>query len=133
MRLFTCIRNSKTLVPIELTLVGSFKEKITTLTSDSSINESSTEVTFFNHTWLQPSVITRVKGTGPNENEIVILGAHEDSIYNGARGRAPGADDDGSGTATLMEVFRVLMNSKDFRPKRTLEFHTYAGTVSLAM
>jgi len=84
------------------------------------------EVEFFNHTWLQPSVIARIKGSGGSASEVVILGGHEDSVYNGANGRAPGADDDASGTASVMEVFRVLAQN-NFQPKRTLEFHAYAA------
>lgn len=39
---------------------------------------------------------------------------------------APGADDDASGSATVLEVFRVLVQS-GFRPDRTLDFMAYAG------
>lgn len=41
-------------------------------------------------------------------------------------GRAPGADDDGSGTVNVMEAFRVLV-SNGFKPRSTVEFHLYAG------
>jgi len=38
---------------------------------------------------------------------IVVLGGHIDSIASGgASGRAPGADDDASGSSTVLEVFR---------------------------
>lgn len=35
---------------------------------------------------------------------------------------APGADDDGSGTVTILEAYRALLAS-DFKPSRPLEFH----------
>ena len=37
-----------------------------------------------------------------------------------------GADDDASGSATVLEVFRILMKN-DFTPDRTVEFHAYAA------
>jgi leucyl aminopeptidase len=88
---------------------------------------SDATVTKFEHTWLQPSIIGRIQGTGPHADEVVIVGAHEDSINQmGSTRRAPGADDDASGTCTVMELFRVLSTS-GFKPDRTIEFHTYAA------
>jgi bacterial leucyl aminopeptidase len=77
----------------------------------------------------QPSVILTIRGT-ELPNEIVVLGAHLDSINGSAGGsvlqRAPGADDDASGIATLTEVLRVAMAS-GWRPKRTVKFMGYAA------
>jgi len=88
---------------------------------------SDTSVSFFTHTWAQPSVIGRIQGTGTYADEVVIVGAHEDSInMYGSTRRAPGADDDASGTSTVMELFRVL-STAGFKPSRTIEFHTYAA------
>jgi len=39
-----------------------------------------------------------------------------------------GADDDGSGTVTILEAYRALLES-DFRPNRTVEFHWYSAEV----
>ncbi len=77
--------------------------------------------------WPQKSVLLRIQGNGANAAETVVLGAHLDSI-NGtaANTRAPGADDDASGVASLTEVIRVLMNS-NWRPSRTIEFMAYAA------
>jgi leucyl aminopeptidase len=41
-------------------------------------------------------------------------------------GRAPGADDDASGVATLLEVYRSLMET-GFRPDRSIAFIGYAA------
>ena len=77
----------------------------------------------------QPSVILTIRG---NEmpNEIVVLGAHLDSINGSAQGnlaqRAPGADDDASGIATLTEVLRIAM-ANGWKPKRTVKFMGYAA------
>jgi hypothetical protein len=39
-----------------------------------------------------------------------------------------GADDDGSGSVTILEAYRALITS-DFRPERTVEFHWYSAEV----
>lgn len=71
----------------------------------------------------QPSVIARIEGDGSSQ-EVVILGGHLDSISSSSS--APGADDDASGSATVLEAFRVLVQS-GFKPRRPLEFHAYAA------
>ena len=71
--------------------------------------------------WRQPTVIARLNGTGPRAGELVVLGAHMDSV----RG-APGADDNGSGVAVLLEVFRVLSKS-GIKLDRTIEFIGYSA------
>lgn len=87
-------------------------------------------VELFNHSWEQPSVITTIAGKGPHKNEIVVIGGHEDSINQSAFGSrdmpAPGADDNASGVATVLEVYRVLLQT-GFKNDRTLMFMTYAG------
>lgn len=84
-------------------------------------------VTKFSHSWTQQSIIAKIAGTSTTAS-AVILGAHEDSINlnSPTSGRAPGADDDGTGTVNLMDVFRVLVTS-GFKPTRNLEFHFYSG------
>lgn len=77
--------------------------------------------------WAQPSVVLTIPGTDL-AGEIVVLGGHEDSINGwGNRGaRAPGADDNASGIATLTEALRVLSES-GWRPRRTVQFMAYAA------
>lgn len=81
----------------------------------------------FNNTFLQPSVIARFPGRNTSA-PLTILGAHLDSIAssNPTSGRAPGADDDGSGTVDLIEAFRALA-AAGFAPATPVEFHWYAG------
>jgi bacterial leucyl aminopeptidase len=78
--------------------------------------------------WPQKSVSLVIQGTGSNAAETVVLGGHLDSISSGSPEtlRAPGADDDASGVASLTEVIRVLM-AGNFRPTRTVEFIAYAA------
>jgi bacterial leucyl aminopeptidase len=74
----------------------------------------------------QPSVILTIRGS-VYPDEVVILGAHQDSInLNGQTQPAPGADDDASGIACLTEIIRVLTSS-GFRPARTVKFMAYAA------
>ncbi|KAI8057906.1 hypothetical protein BDF22DRAFT_662817 [Syncephalis plumigaleata] len=84
-------------------------------------------VTQFKHQFNQPSIIARIEGE-QGQDEAVIIGAHQDSINLDDRmnGRAPGADDDGSGTVSVIEAFRALIDA-GFKPKRPIEFHWYAG------
>lgn len=75
----------------------------------------------------QNSLIVRIVGkTRPDE--VLILGSHIDSVNwsGGTRSRSPGADDNASGTATNLEIFRVLME-ENIELERTLEIHGYAA------
>ena len=90
---------------------------------------SDVSVVQFSHpSWAQKSVIATIKGTD-NSREIVVLGAHLDSI-NGAGTTettvAPGADDDASGVASLTEIMRTLM-ANNYKPRRTIQFMAYAA------
>lgn len=64
-------------------------------------------------------------------NEIVVLGGHFDSInqdWFSPGKKAPGADDNASGSSNLLEALRILLSSS--RPQRTIEFMWYAGEES---
>lgn len=86
-------------------------------------------VEFYEHQGFpQPSVILTITGS-EFPAEILVLGGHGDSIagYFGAkRKRAPGADDNASGIATLTEIIQVAM-LHEFKPKRTVQFMAYAA------
>jgi bacterial leucyl aminopeptidase len=58
-------------------------------------------------------------------NENVIIGAHADDVGH----QQAGADDNGSGTVTIMEAFRVIAKSS-YLPKRTIEFMFYSAEES---
>ncbi len=79
--------------------------------------------------WPQKSVEFAIQGSS-NNGETIVLGAHLDSINGGAATaetqRAPGADDDASGVASLTEIIRVMM-ATNFRPKRNIRFIAYAA------
>jgi leucyl aminopeptidase len=92
-----------------------------------SKSNPSTSVAHFRHTFLQPSVIARIEGSGSNSDEIVIIGCHEDSTAGGATRVSPGSDDDASGVMILLDIFRLLMKETNLRYSRTIEFHFYAA------
>lgn len=80
-------------------------------------------VALFNHTsWKQPSLIVKMKGTS---DEIVVIGGHIDSTASG--GVAPGADDDASGSSTVLEAFTILAKYSNYVPKKSIEWHAYAA------
>ncbi|MFQ6058821.1 MAG: M20/M25/M40 family metallo-hydrolase [Anaerolineae bacterium] len=78
------------------------------------------------------TVMTNVVGTlaGLDSDRIYILSAHYDSTasltpeWDPATDPAPGADDDGSGTAVVVEAARVLGG---YRFAHTLRFIAFAG------
>jgi leucyl aminopeptidase len=83
----------------------------------------------FPHTWQQHSVIATIPG---QSNSTVVIGAHQDSInlWLPSVLAAPGADDDGSGTVTILEVFAALLGSEDVvagKAPNTIEFHWYSA------
>jgi leucyl aminopeptidase len=82
----------------------------------------------FNHSWAQSSVIVKFAGSTNPSGPITILGAHQDSINQNSpsTGRAPGADDNGSGSVGILETYRQIVAS-GFKPSSPLEFHWYAG------
>ncbi|KAH7141004.1 peptidase family M28 [Dactylonectria macrodidyma] len=77
----------------------------------------------FAHSFNQPSIIARLPG---RSSDLVIVGAHYDSTAGSTTARAPGADDNGSGSVNLLEALRILANA-GFQPENTIEFHWYAG------
>ncbi len=76
----------------------------------------------------QPNVVLTIPGSDL-KSEIVVLGAHADSIVSGQTSnasRAPGADDDASGIAVLTEAIRIAMQA-NYRPRRSVQFMGYAA------
>ncbi len=76
----------------------------------------------------QKSIVVTLLGS-QKPDEKVIFGAHLDSInshISSHDGPAPGADDDASGLATLLEMLRII-NDLGGQFERTLEFHAYAA------
>ena len=90
---------------------------------------SDISVTQFAHTgYNQKSVILTITGTD-NASEVVVLGGHLDSINGSGTGettRAPGADDDASGIASMTEALRAMI-ANGYKPRRTIKMIGYAA------
>ncbi|MDZ4678731.1 MAG: M28 family peptidase [Oligoflexia bacterium] len=71
--------------------------------------------------FLQPSVLVKVPGTDSTLPGILI-GGHMDTFQN----NKPGADDDGSGSMTVMEIYNAILDTK-VRFKRDIYFAYYAA------
>jgi leucyl aminopeptidase len=86
-------------------------------------------VTQFAHTgYNQKSVILTITGTD-NPSEVIVLGGHLDSVNGAGTGettRAPGADDDASGIASMTEALRAMIAS-GYKPRRTIKMIGYAA------
>ena len=57
------------------------------------------------------NVVAVLKGTNPNDNRIFLVSAHLDSRgdnINDSTSYEPGADDDGSGVAAILEMVRIM-------------------------
>lgn len=72
---------------------------------------------------LLTNVIGLIPGTGP---DTIIIGAHRDHFGQPAGLLFPGADDNASGTAVMLEVARTLMKT-GIRPQRTILFLSFSG------
>jgi len=73
------------------------------------------------------NVIATLKGTNPNDDRIFVISGHMDSRNKDvmdADGIAPGANDDGSGTAAVIELARILAK-KEF--SATILFVAFTG------
>ncbi|PSS00653.1 leucine aminopeptidase 1 [Coniella lustricola] len=95
----------------------------------SDTGASSVKAKTFPHRWQQSSIIATIPG---NSNSTVVIGAHQDSInlWLPSILAAPGADDDGSGTVTILEAFRVFLTSEAVQNnalENTVEFHWYSA------
>ncbi|QCR24025.1 M20/M25/M40 family metallo-hydrolase [Pontibacter sp. SGAir0037] len=73
------------------------------------------------------NVIATLKGSDPNDDRVIIVGGHLDSRATDvmdAKSKAPGANDDASGVAIVMEMARI-MASRNF--PATLKFVAFQG------
>ncbi|WAQ91565.1 hypothetical protein PtA15_14A449 [Puccinia triticina] len=104
--------------------------EIRTLVSKSRSNVTVSE---FPHKWGQNTIIARFEpaaGTAAEETAgTFIVGAHQDSTNLLPFLPAPGADDDGSGTVSILEAFDILLRH-NWAPKAghgALEFMWFSA------
>ncbi|MEM8907067.1 MAG: M20/M25/M40 family metallo-hydrolase [Bacteroidota bacterium] len=80
--------------------------------------------TYANPDGMEHNIIAEIPGTDLKE-EVVMFGAHFDSWHS-----ATGATDNGAGSAVMMEVARVLMETiqeTGVKPRRTLRLALWTG------
>ncbi|PGG96973.1 hypothetical protein AJ79_09380 [Helicocarpus griseus UAMH5409] len=104
-------------------------EQVQKTISESPAAKYGAKVEKFDHPWGQFSIIATIPG---KSNKTVVVGAHQDSINMLLPSilAAPGADDDGSGTVTILEALRVLLQSEAIaqgNATNTVEFHWYSA------
>jgi hypothetical protein len=61
------------------------------------------------------NVVATLRGTDPGDDRKILISAHLDSrvqLDNDSTSFAPGADDDGSGIAAILEMVRILSSGK---------------------
>ncbi len=102
---------------------------VTDTISKSGADKHGATVRQFTHRWGQHSVIASISG---KSEKTVVIGAHQDSInlFLPSILAAPGADDDGSGTVTILEALRVLLTDEKVvkgQAENTIEFHWYSA------
>lgn len=102
---------------------------VNTTIHESGAGKFGAHVRAFEHPWGQNSVIATIPG---KSNKTVVIGAHQDSInlFFPSFFAAPGADDDGSGTVTILEALRVLLQFEAVlkgNASNTIEFHWYSA------
>ncbi|KAL8809862.1 MAG: hypothetical protein Q9200_003045 [Gallowayella weberi] len=104
-------------------------KQVKKVVSESGAEKHGAFVKAFPHPWGQSSVIATIPG---KTNKTVVVGAHQDSInlFFPSLLAAPGADDDGSGTVTILEALRVLLQFDAIvngSASNTIEFHFYSA------
>ncbi|WP_374075974.1 M20/M25/M40 family metallo-hydrolase [Bdellovibrio bacteriovorus] len=107
--------------------VVEMKQRLEAMLANATIPYEISEIT--HSSTKQNTLRVRLPGS-TRPNEIVVLGGHLDSInqsWGGGKG-APGADDNASGSANLIETLRILMDKP--QPQRTVEIFWYAGEES---
>lgn len=79
------------------------------------------------HVLKLKNLVATLKGIDPNDDRKILISAHLDSraaLDNDSTGIAPGANDDGSGVAAILELIRI-MSVRKF--SATIVFMTVSG------
>lgn len=109
---------------------ASYHSSSSSPSTDDKQTSTNATVTTFPHPWGQSSIILRIPG---QSDKTVIISAHQDSInlFLPSILAAPGADDDGSGTVTILEAARVFLHNTTSALAgtfpNTVEFHWYSA------
>ncbi|KAF0682426.1 Aste57867_25439 [Aphanomyces stellatus] len=103
-------------------------EQAAALSSSHGRSDIKTSVKKFDHGWGQFSIILRLDPVAtPKNQDLLILGAHQDSISQRSSKAAPGADDDASGVVTNLVGLQYLLATPEWVPTRPIEYHFYSA------
>lgn len=87
-------------------------------------HENTMEIYFVDtHSYKQPSLIAKF---GKSNEPGIIISAHMDTLSSRFGGNKPGADDDGTGSVTVLETARTILTS-GMHFKRPIYFMWYAA------
>lgn len=102
--------------------VAASKKIIELITEYNKRNDVTIHTVATGSSYKQPSVVVKMgNGTGPG----IVIGAHMDTL-SASFSKKPGADDDGSGSVTVLEVARTLLAS-NMQFKKPVYFVWYAA------
>lgn len=82
------------------------QDKFQSMANDAKRHDVTTFLVETGGSYVQPSVVTLVGNDLPGK--AIVLGAHMDTLSY----MKPGADDDGSGSSSLLETARVILNAE---------------------
>ncbi|MDR3491292.1 MAG: M20/M25/M40 family metallo-hydrolase [Gammaproteobacteria bacterium] len=83
------------------------KSQIEKLAKDNHRSDVSIQLISTGSSYKQPSVVVKI---GNSTEPAIVVGAHMDTLA-AYWGNMPGADDDGTGSVTVLEVARTLLSS----------------------
>jgi len=99
-----------------------FKTQVETIAKNNNRNDVSVYLVSTGSDYIQPSVVAKV---GNSNEPGIVIGAHMDTL-SGAMSKKPGADDDGSGSVTVLEAARTILSS-NMTFKKPIYFIWYAA------
>jgi len=83
------------------------KSQVEQIAKDNGRTDVTTSIINTGTSYKQPSVVVKI---GNSTKPAVVVGAHMDTLSS-FWGNMPGADDDGTGSVTVLELARVLLSS----------------------
>lgn len=98
------------------------KSQVEQIAADNHRNDVSIYTIATGTKYSQPSVIVKI---GDSSDPGIVIGAHIDTL-DGTYSKKPGADDDGSGSVTVLETARTILSS-GMTFKKPLYFIWYAA------
>lgn len=98
------------------------KEQIETLAKQYNRSDVTTYTISTGTSYKQPSVVVKV---GNSAEPGIVIGAHLDTLQK-MFNNMPGADDDGSGSVTVLEIARTILAS-NFHFKKPIYFIWYSA------